>query len=126
MQFPFQYKVDMSHSNEKMELQQRLEKEEELLLTYQNKIRQQNELHHQREKKELEQKVALRLVLLNQKVTNSHPLLPPLPPCLPIPFSSCSAVSNLSSLFSSSSSILCSSSSNFSSSYSFLLVRFSS
>lgn len=66
------YKVDTSHSNEKMELQQRLEKEEELLLTYQNKIRQQNELHHQREKKELEQKVALRLVLLNQKLDDEE------------------------------------------------------
>lgn len=65
-------KVDASHSNEKYELQQRLEKEEELLLAYQNKILQQNELQHQREKKELEQKVALRLVLLNQKLDDEE------------------------------------------------------
>jgi thousand and one amino acid protein kinase len=49
-------------------LEQRLQQEEELLSAYQSKIRKQTEAQHQREKKQLEERVSLRRALLEQKV----------------------------------------------------------
>lgn len=53
----------------KMQLQQELE----LLNAYQSKIKMQTDSQHDRERKELEQRVSLRRALLEQKVTDTNP-----------------------------------------------------
>ena len=50
------------------ELNQRLQQEEELLTAYQSKLRKQTDAQHQKEKKQLEERVSLRRALLEQKV----------------------------------------------------------
>ena len=51
------------------ELKQHLSQELELLMAYQSKLRMQAEAQHQRERKQLEERVSLRRALLEQKVT---------------------------------------------------------
>ena len=53
------------------ELKQRLSQELELLMAYQSKIKIQMEQQHQREKKQLDERVSLRRALLEQKVSVS-------------------------------------------------------
>lgn len=60
--------MDVTQVTEGSELKQRLDQEQELLIAYQSKIRMQMDTQHQRERKELEQRIALRLVVLEQKV----------------------------------------------------------
>jgi thousand and one amino acid protein kinase len=60
--------MDTTQVCEVTELSKRLEQEQELLVAYQSKIRMQTELQHQRERKELEQRVSLRRAVLEQKV----------------------------------------------------------
>ena len=62
---------------EAQEQKQRLEQEYELLTAYQSKIKMQAEAQHQRERKQLEERVSLRRALLEQKVsTQTHPPTP--------------------------------------------------
>ena len=60
--------LDNAQDADESDLKQKLKQEEELLIAYQSKIRMQTETQFQRERKELEQKVALRKALLDQKV----------------------------------------------------------
>ena len=66
--FLLQVRMDVTQVTEGSELKQRLDQEQELLIAYQSKIRMQMDTQHQRERKELEQRIALRLVVLEQKV----------------------------------------------------------
>ena len=50
-------------------MKERLQKELELLMAYQSKIKMQAEAQHQREKKQLQERVSLRRALLEQKVS---------------------------------------------------------
>ena len=60
--------MDTAKDADESELKQRLKQEEELLIAYQSKIRMHTETQHMRETKELEQRIALRRALLEQKV----------------------------------------------------------
>jgi thousand and one amino acid protein kinase len=62
-------RLDAAQEADESDLKQRLKQEEELLVAYQSKIRTQTETQFLRERKELEQRVALRLALLDQKMT---------------------------------------------------------
>jgi len=53
---------------EEHELKQRLQQELELLMAYQSKIKMTTESQHQRERRQLEERVSLRRALLEQKV----------------------------------------------------------
>ncbi|XP_046574136.1 LOW QUALITY PROTEIN: serine/threonine-protein kinase TAO3-like [Haliotis rubra] len=61
-------RLDESQVAQAHELKQRLQQELELLMAYQSKIRMQTEAQHQREKKQLEERVSLRRALLEQKM----------------------------------------------------------
>lgn len=61
-------RLDDSQIKEEHELKQRLQQELELLMAYQSKLKMQMEAQHQRERKELEERVSLRRALLEQKV----------------------------------------------------------
>lgn len=63
-----QMRLDDSQIKEEHELKQRLQQELELLMAYQSKLKMQMEAQHQRERKELEDRVSLRRALLEQKV----------------------------------------------------------
>ena len=63
-----QIRLDETQLAEVKELNQRLQQEEELLSAYQSKIKKQTDAQHQREKKQLEERVSLRRALLEQKV----------------------------------------------------------
>lgn len=63
-----QMRLDDSQIKEEHELKQRLQQELELLMAYQSKLKMQMEAQHQRERKELEERVSLRRALLEQKV----------------------------------------------------------
>lgn len=63
-----QIRLDASQEAEARELKKRLQQELELLQAYQSKIRMQTDSQHQREKKQLEERVSLRRALLEQKV----------------------------------------------------------
>ena len=64
-----QIKLDETQVTEAQEQKQRLEQEYELLTAYQSKIKMQAEAQHQRERKQLEERVSLRRALLEQKVS---------------------------------------------------------
>lgn len=64
-------RLDDTQVAEEHELKQRLQQELELLMAYQSKIKMQTEAQHQREKKELEDRVTLRRALLEQKVCDT-------------------------------------------------------
>ncbi|KAL3856144.1 hypothetical protein ACJMK2_010932 [Sinanodonta woodiana] len=61
-------RLDDSQLSEEQELKQRLQQELELLMAYQSKIKMQAEAQHQRERKQLEERVSLRRALLEQKM----------------------------------------------------------
>jgi thousand and one amino acid protein kinase len=61
-------RLDDSQLAEENELKQKLQQELELLMAYQSKIKMQTEAQHQRERKQLEERVSLRRALLEQKV----------------------------------------------------------
>jgi len=61
-------RMDNAQVSEISELSKRLEQEQELLIAYQAKIRMQTDVQHERERKELEQRVSLRRAVLEQKV----------------------------------------------------------
>ncbi|XP_013387339.1 serine/threonine-protein kinase TAO1 isoform X2 [Lingula anatina] len=61
-------KLDECQISEANELKHRLDQELELLMAYQSKIKMQLEAQHQREKKQLEERVSLRRALLEQKM----------------------------------------------------------
>lgn len=63
-----QIKLDEAQLIEANELKQHLSQELELLMAYQSKLRMQAEAQHQRERKQLEERVSLRRALLEQKV----------------------------------------------------------
>lgn len=67
--FFFQIKLDETQVSEANEQKLRLQQELELLMAYQSKIKIQAENQHQREKKQLEERVSLRRALLEQKVS---------------------------------------------------------
>ena len=54
-------------------LRMQLQQELELLNAYQSKIKMQTDAQHERERKDLEQRVSLRRALLEQKVTPCSP-----------------------------------------------------
>ena len=62
--------MDNAQVSEATELSKRLEQEQELLIAYQTKIRIQAEIQLERERKELDQRVAIRRAVLEQKVVN--------------------------------------------------------
>ena len=68
-----QIKLDEAQLIEANELKQHLSQELELLMAYQSKLRMQAEAQHQRERKQLEERVSLRRALLEQKVTRWWP-----------------------------------------------------
>ncbi len=70
----FQIKLDESQVQEAADSKSRLEQEFELLLAYQSKIKMQTEAQHQRERKQLEERVSLRRALLEQKVEKTNQL----------------------------------------------------
>ncbi|XP_060561301.1 serine/threonine-protein kinase TAO1-like [Ruditapes philippinarum] len=61
-------RLDDSQLAEENELKQKLQQELELLMAYQSKIKMQTEAQHQRERKQLEERVSLRRALLEQKM----------------------------------------------------------
>ena len=61
-------RLDDSQVAEEHELKQKLQQELELLIAYQSKIKMQTDSQHQRERKQLEERVSLRRALLEQKV----------------------------------------------------------
>ena len=61
-------RLDETQLSEVTELKQRLQQELELLTAYQSKIRHHTEVQHQREQKQLQERVSLRRALLEQKV----------------------------------------------------------
>lgn len=61
-------RLDDSQLAEEHELKQRLQQELELLMAYQSKIKMQTESQHQKERRQLEERVSLRRALLEQKV----------------------------------------------------------
>ena len=63
-----QMRLDDSQVAEEHELKQKLQQELELLIAYQSKIKMQTDSQHQRERKQLEERVSLRRALLEQKV----------------------------------------------------------
>ena len=63
-----QIKLDETQLSEANEQKQQLHQELELLMAYQSKIKIQTENQHQRERKQLEERVSLRRALLEQKV----------------------------------------------------------
>lgn len=63
-----QFKLDSEQLKEAEELKQHLSQEIELLMAYQSKIKIQTEQQHQRERKQLDERVSLRRALLEQKV----------------------------------------------------------
>jgi len=67
-----QVRMDETQLNEASELRQRLQQEFELLSAYQSKTRAQLESQLQRERRDLEQRVSLRLAVIQQQVNTSH------------------------------------------------------
>lgn len=65
-------RLDDSQIKEEHELKQRLQQELELLMAYQSKLKMQMEAQHQRERKELEERVSLRRALLEQKMDDER------------------------------------------------------
>ena len=61
-------RLDDSQVQEEHESKQKLQQELELLMAYQSKIKMQLDAQHQRERKQLEERVSLRRALLEQKV----------------------------------------------------------
>jgi thousand and one amino acid protein kinase len=61
-------RMDASQVSEISELRERLQQELELLVAYQSKTRMQMDAQHQRERKELEQRVSLRRALIEQQI----------------------------------------------------------
>ena len=70
-----QIRLDETQLAEVNELKQRLQQELELLMAYQSKIKKQTDAQHQREKKQLEERVSLRRALLEQKVGSVNRIL---------------------------------------------------
>lgn len=66
--FFFQLRLDEAQEAECQVLKMQLQQELELLNAYQSKIKMQAEAQHDRELRELEQRVSLRRALLEQKV----------------------------------------------------------
>lgn len=64
----FQLRLDETQEAEFQALRQQLQQELELLNAYQSKIKIRTESQHERELRELEQRVALRRALLEQRV----------------------------------------------------------
>lgn len=65
-------RLDDSQIKDEHELKQRLQQELELLMAYQSKLKMQMEAQHQRERKELEERVSLRRALLEQKMEDER------------------------------------------------------
>lgn len=63
-----QLRLDEAQEAECQVLKMQLQQELELLNAYQSKIKMQTDAQHDRERKELEQRVSLRRALLEQKV----------------------------------------------------------
>ncbi|XP_041347445.1 serine/threonine-protein kinase TAO1-like isoform X2 [Gigantopelta aegis] len=61
-------RLDETQVAQVQDLKQRLQQELELLIAYQSKIKMQTEAQHQRERKQLEERVSLRRALLEQKM----------------------------------------------------------
>lgn len=66
-----QLRLDEAQEAECQVLKMQLQQELELLNAYQSKIKMQTDAQHDRERKELEQRVSLRRALLEQKVCRS-------------------------------------------------------
>lgn len=64
----YQLRLDEAQEAECQVLKMQLQQELELLNAYQSKIKMQTDAQHDRERKELEQRVSLRRALLEQKV----------------------------------------------------------
>jgi thousand and one amino acid protein kinase len=64
-----QIKLDETQLTEVNEMKNRLRQELELLIAYQSKVKMQTEAQHQREKKQLEERVSLRRALVEQTVS---------------------------------------------------------
>lgn len=73
LRFP-QLRLDEAQEGEYQVLRMQLQQELELLNAYQSKIKMQTDAQHDKERRELEQRVSLRRALLEQKVT-SHILV---------------------------------------------------
>ncbi|KAJ8312180.1 hypothetical protein KUTeg_009553 [Tegillarca granosa] len=67
-------RLDDSQLSEAQELKQRLQQELELLMAYQSKIRMQHEAQHQKERKQLEERVSLRRAFLKEKMDTQRAL----------------------------------------------------
>ncbi|XP_033748866.1 serine/threonine-protein kinase TAO1-like isoform X8 [Pecten maximus] len=65
-------RLDDSQETEAQQLKQRLQQELELLMAYQSKIKMQTEAQHQRERRQLEERVSLRRALLEQKMDDER------------------------------------------------------
>ena len=65
-------RLDDSQETEAHELKLRLQQELELLMAYQSKIKMQTDSQHQRERRQLDEKVSLRRAVLEQKVISIH------------------------------------------------------
>ncbi|XP_021374675.1 serine/threonine-protein kinase TAO1-like isoform X8 [Mizuhopecten yessoensis] len=65
-------RLDDSQEMEAQQLKQRLQQELELLMAYQSKIKMQTEAQHQRERRQLEERVSLRRALLEQKMDDER------------------------------------------------------
>ena len=66
-----QMRLDDNQVAEERDLKKRLQQELELLMAYQSKIKMQTDSQHQRERKQLEERVLLRRALLEQKVSEN-------------------------------------------------------
>lgn len=71
--FSLQLRLDETQESQCQALRMQLQQELELLNAYQSKIKMQTDAQHDREKKDLEQRVSLRRALLEHKVTK-YPL----------------------------------------------------
>ncbi|XP_055957551.1 serine/threonine-protein kinase TAO1-B isoform X3 [Patella vulgata] len=65
-------RLDEAQLAEANELKQRLQQELELLIAYQSKLKMQAESQHQKERKQLEERVSLRRALLEQKMDDER------------------------------------------------------
>lgn len=66
--FPLQLRLDETQEAQCQALRMQLQQELELLNAYQSKIKMQTDAQHDRERKDLEQRVSLRRALLEHKV----------------------------------------------------------
>lgn len=69
----FQLRLDETQEAEYQVLRMQLQQELELLNAYQSKIKMHTDTQHEREVKDLEQRVSIRRALLEQRVSNIRP-----------------------------------------------------